>query len=227
MDLSRRAAAALSLLNRPQGRRRLRSALAAPSPVKVNIGAGATRLDGWVNTDIMWRAEAYLDLLRPWPTSGGVDYVYGDNVIEHFTLRQGRVVLAHARRAMADGATIRLATPDVERTARAYLDDPDLAAEHLERHRRVGYTADYPVDLLRLMFTACGHAAGFLYDEQVLTAELVAAGFGEVRRCDPGQSDDPNLKGLEGRLTASESATALIVEATVSAGPTGPRSSGR
>jgi hypothetical protein len=114
---------------------------------------------------------------------------------------------------MQRNSRIRLATPDVERTARAYLDDPDLAARHLERHSRHGYDVHYPVDLLRVTFSESGHHVGFCYDFASLSAELSRAGFVDVRRQAPGESDDPLLKGLEARMDPTEAATSLIVEA--------------
>jgi predicted SAM-dependent methyltransferase len=67
----------------------------------------------------------YLDLTKYWPVSPGrVDRIYGDNVIEHFSLDAVRVVLRHWWEALSVGSRLHLAMPGFERTARAYLDDP-------------------------------------------------------------------------------------------------------
>jgi predicted SAM-dependent methyltransferase len=136
-----------------------------------------------------------------------------DNVIEHFPLRVGRRVLRHARAALASGGAIRLATPDVERAARMYLERGDFVERALDRNREAGYEVHHPVDLLRVMFAEADHHLGFLWDEQALTTELSAAGFVHVKRCEVGDSDDPAFKGLESRTASEEALTTLVVEA--------------
>jgi predicted SAM-dependent methyltransferase len=195
-------------------RRFQKAAAAAQRPVKVNVGAGSAHLDGWLNTDVSWRSGMYLDITRPWPVPpGSIDRIYGDNVIEHFPLSVCRVVLQNCFQALRPGSGLRLATPDVERTARSYLDDPRLTADHLDRHRRHGYPADHAVDMLRVVYVYHGHHLGYCFDWRSLSAELARAGFAGVRRCDAGQSDDPAFRGLESRAEPTEAATELIVEA--------------
>jgi predicted SAM-dependent methyltransferase len=205
----------LTALRAPMLSRRFRRAVAgSASPVKVNVGAGTVVLPGWINTDVLWRSAMYLDLTKPWPVPPeSIDRIYGDNVIEHFPLPTVRDVLRHCHRALRPGGAIRLATPDLERTARAYLDDPALTAAHLERHRRHGYPAEHPADMLRVTYAYHGHHRGYIFDWAALSAELAAAGFADIRRYDAGQSDDPEFKGLETRAEPTEAATELIVEA--------------
>jgi SAM-dependent methyltransferase len=156
----------------------------------------------------------YLDLLKPWPVpDGSVDRIYGDNVIEHFSLEGVRAVLRNCCRALRPGGAIRLATPDLERTARAYLEDPGLTAAHLDRHRRHGYPAEHPADMLRVTYAYHGHHQGYIFDWASLSVELSAAGFSDVSRHDAGASDDELFRGLETRAEPTEAATELIVEA--------------
>lgn len=204
----------LSALNRPLAEWRFRRAVRdAQEPVLVSAGAGSRQLKGWLNTDISWRARLYLDLTKPWPIPrASVSRIYADNVIEHMSLRVGRRVLQHAFDALQPGGRIRLATPDVERTAQAYLNDSDLAARHLERHRRVGYDVHHPVDLLRVTFSECGHHVGFCYDWNALSSELHRAGFVDVERFVPGESNDHLFRNLEARMEPTEIMTSLVIE---------------
>jgi predicted SAM-dependent methyltransferase len=203
----------LTRVLRPRGEARLRAAIAAETgPVKISFGAGTVDLPGWLDTDFTWRAALCLDVTRPWPVpSGCVDYVYADQVIEHFPLDVGRAVLRHAHDALRPGGSIRLATPDVERTARMYLEQRELCDTHLDRHRSRGYPAEHPVDLLRVTFSENGHR--FCYDFESLAAELQRAGFVDVCRHEAGESDEPAFKGLESRVDPTEVATTLTVEA--------------
>jgi predicted SAM-dependent methyltransferase len=209
---------ALTAVRAPALSRRFQRAAAAAAAsaglVQVNVGAGTVVLPGWINTDVLWRGGMYLDLTRPWPVPRqSVDRIYGDNVIEHFSLQAGRGVLRNCYDALRPGGGIRLATPDLERTARAYLEDAALTSAHLDRHRRHGYPAEHPADMLRVTYAYHGHHLGYIFDWAALSAELTAAGFVDVRRCDAGRSGDAAFTGLETRAEPTEAATELIVEA--------------
>jgi predicted SAM-dependent methyltransferase len=187
---------------------------AAPS-AHVAFGVGRTPLEGWISTDITRDVGLYLDLTKPWPVPvGAVSHAYGDNVIEHFTLERGRDVLRHCHDALAAGGRLRLSTPDLERAARAYLDQSDLGREHLAVYRDTDVVSEHPVDLVRMLFAYNDHWAGYLYDEPTLTMELRDAGFKTIDRCEPGESDDPVLRGLEKRTGDSFQHFQLVLEAT-------------
>ena len=156
----------LTTVRAPMLSRRFQQAVTtATGPVKVNVGAGTVVLPGWINTDVLWRSGMYLDLTKPWPVlPGSIDRIYGDNVIEHFSLEVARDVLRHCYSALRPGGAVRFATPDLERTARAYLEDPALTAAHLDRHRRHGYPAEHPADMLRVTYAYHGHHEGYIFD---------------------------------------------------------------
>jgi predicted SAM-dependent methyltransferase len=207
----------LSVANKPIAGKRFRDAIAATEPgtARVVVGGGNINLPGWINTDVYWRTKYYLDLTKPWPVpNGSIDKIYADNVIEHFTLEAGRIVLKNMFDALCPGGTVRLATPDVERTARAYLENSDLAAAHLQRHQKKGIPATHPVDLLRVTFAEAKHYLGYCYDYAALSEEMAAVGFSDIHREEAGDSLDPAFDGLEARATDSERATALIVVAS-------------
>jgi predicted SAM-dependent methyltransferase len=206
----------VSALNQVLASARLRRRLAKEArPLRLEVGAGHRHLDGWICTDVLWNSKYYLDITKPWPVEpGAVQYVYGDNVIEHLTLEQCRAMLRNARAAMAAGGTIRLATPDLGRIANLYVQGPRKEVERLMVwHRRSDRLAEYPGDLLRIAFTGWGHHAGYLYDLPALRAELASAGFANVRPCSTSTSTDPVLRGLEKR-TDEEADIQLVVEAT-------------
>ncbi|TFV52989.1 methyltransferase domain-containing protein [Blastococcus sp. TF02A-35] len=184
----------------------------AGGPVKVNLGCGRTPVPGWINTDVQWRADAYLDATRAWPVpAGSVDFVYADNVIEHVTLEQGRLVFQHAFDALAPGGVFRLATPDVEAVARQYLENGELAQAGMARNRERGRDFVHPVQLIRETFVGAKHYLGFCYDLASISAEMEAAGF-VVERVPAGRSEHPELCGLEARMHPAEQATQLLVE---------------
>ena len=216
-QLSGRAQPALNRAWRPIGRRRFATAFtqAQHSPdVMINIGAGRKAIAGWLNTDVVWQGDAYLDATAPWPVpAGSVAFVYADNVIEHVTLQQGRELFRHAFAALRPGGVLRLATPDVEAVARQYLENGDLARLGMERNRERGRTFDHPVQLLTQVYVGAKHYLGFIYDYASISTEMQRVGF-VVQRVAAGTSEHPQLCGLEVRMHPAEEATALIVEGT-------------
>lgn len=206
---------ALLKIKRRAMERRLMEDVKKAGVVKISVGSGEVALDGWICTDVVWWADRYLDLTRAFPTGpSSVDYVYADNVIEHLTLDLGRAALRNCWNALRPGGRIRIATPDLETAARAYLERSDLGTSHLDRHRRFGYQADHWNDLLRITFVYHGHHEGYIYDEASLTEELLRAGFVDIQRQTAGQSNDPEFKGLEQRTEPSDVAMGLILEAS-------------
>ena len=198
----------------PKRRTNLQEQVAAAQqdgrPVMIHIGSGRASLPGWIDTDIQWRCPAYLDATVPWPLPADtVDFVYGDNVVEHLTLAQGRLAYRHAFDAMRPGGVMRLATPDAEASARNYLNG---AKEGMARNVELGHQMDHPVQALAQVWVGAKHYLGFVYDYSALSSELEKVGF-EVRRVPTGQSDHAELRNLELRTHPAEAATQLVVEA--------------
>ena len=78
---------------------------------KLQIGAGDSRLVGWLNTDIE-RKEGllYLDASQPFPLEdGSFHYVFSEHVIEHLSYDDGMKMLSESyrRRIFPPGARIR------------------------------------------------------------------------------------------------------------------------
>jgi predicted SAM-dependent methyltransferase len=139
--------------------------------------------------------------------------VYADNVIEHVPLDGGRALLSEAFRVLQPGGRIRLVTPDVERCAEVYLERGDLARAQLDAHRGAGIRVEHHVDILRAVFVDYEHRDGYAWDFESLSAELEAAGFTGVRRCELQESSDPVLSGLESRVLPVDRVTMLALEA--------------
>ena len=194
---------------------RLRRFLAGSSPpYRVELGAGAVRREGWIPTDVWWRARYHLDATRPWPfPPGSVSHVYADNMIEHVPIDGGRALLRHAVSALEPGGRIRLVTPDVEKCAEVYLERGDLARAQLDAHRGAGTRVEHSVDILRGVFIEYEHYRGYAWDFDSLNAELGAAGFTSIERCELEDSADPVLRGLESRVLPADRVTMLAVEA--------------
>lgn len=115
--------------------------------IRLNVGCGLQRPDGWLNTDSSLasfvqrlplvrrifgarfnisyeRPARWLDLRRRWPLAdGSCAVVYASHVFEHLSRDQATHFLAEAQRVLAAGGAIRIVVPDLLALARTYLDE--------------------------------------------------------------------------------------------------------
>ena len=154
------------------------------TPRKLQIGAGRSALEGWLNTDI---AElpglAFLDAAAPFPLEDRTfRYVFSEHVIEHLTLEQADVMLAESFRILEPRGRIRIATPDLRRLVALFAPEPtgparDYLPGKLKWH-------DWPqrgnpaAVVLNLQLRDFGHR--FVYDE---ADPRLLAPDGRLRRC--------------------------------------------
>jgi predicted SAM-dependent methyltransferase len=206
---------AASAGGRVAGSIRLRRLLANSSPpYRVELGARAGRREGWIATDIWWRAQHHLDATRPWPFPlGSVSHVYADNMIEHVPIDGLARCCAMPSGRCGRAGRIRLVTPDVEGRAAVYLERGDLARAQMDAHRGAGTRVHHFVDILRGVFVEYEHYRGYVWDFESLGHELDAAGFTSIERCELQKSTDPVLRGLESRVLPVDRVTMLAVEA--------------
>jgi len=214
MDPRLRAIARTAVLavNTPVAKARTAKLLAAaPRPLKIEIG-GLEPRDGWVVTNVSARTRYYLDATTTWPLeAGSVSHVYADNVIEHITLDAARRMLAEAYRCLQPGGVIRLVTPDIRSHVEMYLAGTSSLQNAAGQHyRNVGLVVEHPIDLVRIPIGSFGHHTGYVYDFETLERELQRAGFAGATRVELGQSEHPELKGLDNR---KEGGAQLAVEA--------------
>jgi predicted SAM-dependent methyltransferase len=188
-------------------RRRIDAYLRAHDVRKLQLGSGGNVLPGWLNTDVHdfrgTREVVYLDARKPFPLSNGAfDVVFSEHMLEHIPYEDGLRCLRECRRVLRSGGRIRVATPSLERLIRLY--DPELS-DVQRRYLRWSIDefaphADVPLPgfVLNTFLRAWGHE--FVYDAQTLRHALERAGFEEIEERGVGESDDPNLAGLERHL---------------------------
>lgn len=151
----------------------------------LNLGCGPNILEGFVNIDSSWvpGLDICRDVTRGLPIADGfVDGIYSEHCLEHLTPAEARALLAECRRVLAPRATIRIAVPDIEHYARAYVTALDAAATATP-----GEGTDSRAMARRLhaqindLFYGSGHRV--IYDYQALADLLADTGFVEIRRC--------------------------------------------
>ncbi len=171
--------------------------------VKLQLGAGSSRLEGWLNTDIEpGDGLAYLDATERFPFDDGtVHYIFSEHVIEHLTYEQGKQMIAEAFRVLAPGGKMRVATPDLMQFIALFDKEPGEEAKAYIvgklRWHEWPTEPNAPAIILNLQLSSWGHK--FVYDYPTLAASLTAGGFVNPRRVEENTSDDEHLRNLEER----------------------------
>jgi hypothetical protein len=130
---------------------------AVSDTLRLNLGSGDRHLDGYVNLDHKGGDEVY-----PLHSgTGSVDEVRASHILEHFSHTQIGRVLDEWVRVLKPGGVLKVAVPDFELIARAYLAGKQIPIQ--------GYVMGGHVD-------ADDHH-GALFDREALTDALSAAGL--------------------------------------------------
>ena len=170
---------------------------------KLQIGAGPSKLDGWLLTDINTKLHyptLFLDATKTFPVPASCfDYIFSEHMIEHVSHEDAKRMLGECCRVLKPGGKIRIATPDLDvllNLARAEKDD--LAIRYIAWITKMflpAGTSPAPVFVINNAFRNWGHQ--FLYDEKLLCKTLADIGFLYPKRVKLGQSEDPQLRDLE------------------------------
>ena len=129
---------------------------ASGNPLKIIIGAGPTRYDGWIATDIpafdILNAKHWANLIQP----NSIDRMLAEHVFEHLTPEQLDEVLRIARRYLSVSGRIRFAVPDGFHPDSSYIDHvrPGGISEGAADHK-VLYDCDSISKLLEMANYDC------------------------------------------------------------------------
>jgi predicted SAM-dependent methyltransferase len=155
---------------------------------RVQVGCGPHHLRReWWNTDLRTfpGIDQAMDATRPWRWRDRLDYVYGEHFIEHLQIDQSVAFLVAAGTALRVGGRIRLTTPSLEWVMKTHFSfRPADEGAHFDEAMNVNRG-----------FYGWGHR--FLYTRGVLERLMREIGYHDVRFFPYGQSDTPDLVGLE------------------------------
>jgi predicted SAM-dependent methyltransferase len=133
--------------------------------LRINVGAGSVRLDGWTGVDRLSGQEAYP---LPFPDSSA-EQIRASHILEHFSFAEVPKVLADWRRVLKPGGTLEVAVPDFDKIK--VSDDPKAPLYLMGGQTDVN-------DFHKSVFT-----------EDRLRASLQEAGFGDVAHWKGDQRD--------------------------------------
>jgi predicted SAM-dependent methyltransferase len=172
--------------------------------LRLHIGSGRERLEGWVNIDA--QALPGVDVVAD--VTRGLDFanaeaVFAEHFIEHLPLDAAIDFLREAWRVLARQGSLRLSTPNLDWVWASHYrleDDPEAKR----------------ISALRLNRAFHGWRHQFLWNREMLGEALLACGFTGVRWCRYGESELPFFRGIERHETygdAPELPHVIIVEA--------------
>lgn len=152
-------------------------------PLKLHLGCGPNRKDGWVNVDLLDSgSDLQLDIREPWPFPGNsASYIYSEHVFEHFELHhEASHFLQEALRVLKSGGIFDVVVPDTEMALKAYGNPrsaywPDAAKP---------WHPDWcqtELDHINYHFRQDGEHK-YAWDAETLTRKLQSAGFISVSR---------------------------------------------
>jgi predicted SAM-dependent methyltransferase len=166
---------------------RTRAAQPEGAPLRLHLGCGQAPIAGWLNIDVqaLPGVDQVLDVRDGLPFEN-VTSIFGEHFLEHLELEEGLACLAECRRVLSDEGILRLSTPNLDWV--------------YATHYRLGKWPEEQEAIsdcfgLNRAFHGWGHR--FLYNRPVLFAALSAAGFSEMTLHRYGESDRPELTGLE------------------------------
>ncbi|HET7706810.1 MAG TPA: hypothetical protein VFM36_12035 [Thermoanaerobaculia bacterium] len=153
--------------------------------MRLHIGSGPHHLDGWINIDRdpYPGVDQVLDVTTGLPFDD-IAFIFAEHFIEHLHYADAAALFRECRRALRDDGVLRLSTPNLDW----------VWASH---YRRVLTEEQQILGAFGINRAFRGWGHQFLYNWGTLSATLRAAGFAEVVRCRYGESERPELQGLE------------------------------
>lgn len=182
-----------------------RATVPAGQPLRLHVGCGDKRLEGWLNIDRtpLPEVDAVADVVLDGLPYQEAEAVYAEHFLEHLPLDAALRFLENCHRALAAGGALRLSTPNLDW----------VWATHYSLEREEEVRALMPVHLNRA-FHGWEHC--FLWNHEMMALALTACGFTDISWHRHGESERPLFRGIERHEVYPDSPLlphVLIVEA--------------
>ena len=164
--------------------------------LKLNLGSGPHKLEGWLNVDIAidGSPDLVVDLTQPLPfETGSVDYIHSEDFVAALTLAQMHAFLRECARVLKPAGVMRLLTPDLEKFARSYLENPAWLVEIWDRFVGVPLATGSACEVFNLGMQLAGK---FQYDRPTLIRIAAECGL-RAYEVSYGQSAHAALRGID------------------------------
>ncbi len=165
-------------------RGKLEAYLASTDVHKLNLGAGALVLEGFLNTDVFGDFPVNIAKRLPFDNNQ-FDLIYSSHVIEHIHLEEFKHFLHESLRILKPNGKNIIATPSLEKVARVLYGENDqlrsvLRKKHENSNKEPGFFASRHIN--NLTHLRWGHK--FLYDFAFMDYLGREAGFTNVECVD-------------------------------------------
>jgi predicted SAM-dependent methyltransferase len=192
-------------LLRSRERRKARLA-AVQDEVKLHLGCGGERKNGWINIDLLGDpVDVAWNLANPLPfDSGSVAAIFHEHLLEHLPLTAGDHFLRECYRVLRPHGILRVGVPDAGKLIKSYAGDQSYLEE---------LHPDRPVALLAVQELFYWHRHCAMFDVETLSLLLQAAGFPDPHERAFGDTDLDRAPDTERRR-----AETLYMEARKPAG---------
>ncbi|MGH6628604.1 MAG: class I SAM-dependent methyltransferase [Burkholderiales bacterium] len=152
--------------------------MSTASPVRINLGSGPWKFDGWVNVDLdlYSRPDVCADLAAGLPfRDASADFIHTEDFVDQLDLEHAACFLRECHRVLKPGGVIRVLTPDVEQLTRLYLHEPEKLKSLWRDHVGVPLVYGTAAEILNTGMRFAGHT--FLYDAETFERLAVDCGF--------------------------------------------------
>lgn len=178
--------------------------------IRINLGSGHWKLEGWVNVDIdpESRPEVLADLSVGLPFRDGcAAFMHTEDFIDQLDIEGAARFLRECHRILGPGGVIRVLTPDVEKLCAMYLNEPGALKALWREHVGVPLMYGTAGEIVNMGMRFAGHT--FLYDAETLGQLAADCGF-KARQVAFGESEFTQLRGLD--LRSPENAISLYFD---------------
>jgi predicted SAM-dependent methyltransferase len=165
-------------------------------PLKLHVGCGRVRLEGWVNIDRSGKhLDVKCDVRKGLPyRDDSVALIYNEHFLEHLTCEEGLAVLREFHRVLKPGGVVRIATPDLDYLVAKYASEDWRKQNWILNGRGEIQTR---AEMLNICFHDWGHQ--YLYNAEELERRLRQVGFAAIVRQAWNVSQHAELAGRETR----------------------------
>lgn len=181
----------------------IKELLKGSRPIRLELGAGDRRMEGWTSVDMNDNCELNLDLTAPIPfPDNSVSMIYSCHVLEHFKYSELIKLLEECLRILKPGGSFSASVPNARIYIEAYHSpdnfNPDLYCRHTP-----AYNYNSKIDYVNYMAYMDGHHQ-YMFDEENIVVILGKVGFKHVMLRDFDKTLDLEVRDFQSIYVKAE-----------------------